>query len=297
MRACTDAVRRIAAREIDAREEVARQDLATAMADIFTPRAKRQRLWIETEVVYRGVRVRIAAPELDASDLGVLLALHAIAAGDVGDVARCAARGALIPADRRDENACGDLDSVRVNTSISEIARMIGRDARDGRAARAIRASLTRLMGVVITATNGDEWAITHLIDGAAARGGGVAVSLNYRATKAVTGTGQWAAVEMSRWRAASGDVERVLLHRIAALTTGRLVTVHLDTLASKCWTTKPKNDLARRQRRALIRKAIESGNAIPTGIAVSIDVAGLVTFSRRGVAENTQNGRVVNGR
>lgn len=292
MQKCTDIARQIAAREIDARNEIARQDLATAnaLADLVTPRVSgRRRAYIETACVWRGVRIEIRGPEIDPTDLGVLLALLALAIRDVRDIAPGVSRGELIPADRRDENSVAPLDSLNVQTTVAEIARMIGRDPRDGRARAAIRAAVSRLASVVMTPIADEDWGVTHLIRGAVARGGAVTASLNYRATKVIVGGGQWTPIDMARWRSARGDVERLLLHRIAALTTGRLVTAHLDTLAAKCWTTEPRHAHERRDRRGLVRAAIESGRVLPADIRAVIGAAGLVTFTREGAVENTQ--------
>lgn len=279
--------RRLAAREIDARNGIARQDLATAMAEIFTPRVRGRRQVIETERVYRGVTVRITGPELDATDLAVLLALHALASRNVGDVAPCAERGDLLPIERRPENVARDLDSLAVQTTVAEVAELIGRDARDGRAAVAIRRSLRYLMMVVVEGERDGSWGANHLVSAAASRGGALAVGLNYRATRAVMGAGQWAAVDMTRFRKATG-IERVLMHRLAAHCTGGVpLPVGLDRLAAVCWTRPPKSDDDARKRRNRIRAALP--RALPADVSADVDQNGLVTF-RRGT-RNTQAG------
>lgn len=279
MQACTDLARQIAAREIDARNEIARQDLATAMAEIFTPRIRGRRHVVEVERVYRGVTVRITAPELDATDLGVLLALHAIAARDVRDLATCASRADLMPVDRAECNDSRDMSSLVVHTSVHEIARMIGRDPRDGRAAAMIRAALRHLMMVVVEGSRGQSWGANHLIRAPSECGGRVVASLNYRATLAILGQGQWAAVDMARFRRAS-EIERVLMHRLAAhCTGGSPLPVSLDRLAETCWTRPAKDERRQRERVSLVRAALP--HVLPRDTAAVVDARGIVTFRR----------------
>jgi len=275
----TEFARRTAAREIDAREEVARQDLATAIAEIFTPRVCGDRRVIKTERTYGHVTVRIAGPELTATDLGVLLALYVLAARNVSDVAPCATRGGLMPLERRDENAADGLDSLAVHTTLGEVAAMIGRDPRDTRAKDMVHGSLQYLMMVVVSGGRENRWAANHLISAAKDEGGGIVVYLNFRATHAVMGAGQWAAVDMARFREAS-EIERVLMHRLAAHCTGGApLPVSLDRLAKTCWTRPPKNGDDARKRRNRIRDALPY--ALPANVTATIDQKGLVTFRR----------------
>lgn len=274
--ACTKALKAIAAREIDARHRIARQDLATAFAEIFTPRIRGQRRVLEVTRRYREVTVCINGPELDSGDLGVLLALLVIAERDVTDTAPARTRAGLIPASRRgEENAAAVLDSVGVQTSVAEIARMIGRDPRDGRAAQAVRRSLKYLMMVVIEGTRGELWGTTHLVGIVAGRGGWISVSLNYRATKAVMGSGQWAPVDMRRWVGAT-EVERILMHRLAAHCVGCPLPVSLTRLAATCWTRQPANSHEHARRVRKIAAALPK--ALPVGVTCMV-INGLVTF------------------
>lgn len=274
--ACTKASKAIAAREIDARQHIARQDLATAFAEIFTPRIRGQRRVVDVVRKYREVTVCISGPELDAGDLGVLLALLVIAEKDVTDTAPAHTRAGLIPASQRgEENAAAVLDSVGVQTSVAEVAQMIGRDPRDGRAARAVRRSLKYLMMVVIEATRGEMWGATHLVGIVAGRGGWLSVSLNYRATKAVMGSGQWAPVDMRRWVGAT-EVERILMHRLAAHCVGCPLPVSLNRLATTCWTRPPANSHERARRVRKIAAALPK--VLPAGVTCTVG-NGLVTF------------------
>ena len=274
--ACTKASKAIAAREIDARRRIARQDLATAFAGIFTPRIRGKRQVVEVVRRYREVTVCVSGPELDAGDLGVLLALLVIAEKDVTDTAPAHTRAGLIPAGQRgEENAAAVLDSVGVQTSVSEIARMTGRDPRDGRAARSVRRSLKYLMMVVIEATRGEMCGATHLIGIVIGHRGRMSVSLNYRATKAVIGSGHWAPVDMRRWAGAT-EVERILMHRLAAHCVGYPLPVSLTRLAATCWTRQPANSHEHARRVRKIAAALPK--ALPVGVTCMV-INGLVTF------------------
>lgn len=287
MKTSTDLARRSLARELDARNDVARQDLATAMAEIFTPRIRGRRQIVEAERTFHGVTVRITGPELDATDLGVLLALHAIAVRDVGDVAPCAARTNLLPDERKAVNNARNSASLAIRTTVAAVAELLGRDSRDGRAAGMVRKSLRYLMMVVVEGERDGNWGANHLIAAAWDRGGALTVSLNYRATRAVMGTGQWAAVDVARFRSAT-EIERVLMHRLAAHCTGGApLPVGLDRLVAVCWTRPAKSEVEARVRRSRIRAALP--RALPAGIIATVGQDGVVTFRR--VTRNTHAG------
>jgi len=282
--ASTDHSRRIAARAMDARAEVARHDLCWAQARLCSPRIRgRRRIYVEIVAQYNGVTIEIRGPELDAFDVGVLLAVYAIAAQDVSDRASCEERGMLAvdPAHAGQPNAAACMDSLRVQTTIAAIAEKVGRDSRDGDARKRIRQSISRLMSFTVAGTNGDTWGATHLIQRAGDTHGEITIDLDYRASLAVMGEGQWAAVSMRQWRECSSPLERVLLHRIAVLTTGRPVTVGLDVLARGCWADEARDDHDRRWRRQQVRDALAAGRALPSGITAETDARGVVTFRR----------------
>lgn len=283
MKVLSNVTKRYAARAIDARLEVARHELCCATARLYSPRARGHRLFIEVSAAYNGVIVEIRGPELDSMDLGVLLAIYAIAGCDVSDRDTCEARGMLTSGSPRNSepNAAADMESLRVVTSIAGIAAMIGRDPRDGQARKRIRQSIARLMSITVAGTRGEKWGATALIKRPRDDGGRLTLDLDYRATRAVTGEGQWAAISMQQWRNCRGDLERVLLHRVAALTTGRLISVSLDVLAERCWARDPSCEHDRRWRRQQVRDALLAGRVTPVGIAASIDQRGLVTFRR----------------
>lgn len=277
---------------IDSRNEVARHELACAFLKIFVPRVRGRRFIVETATEWAGVKLNVKAPVLDAFDLGVLLSIYAIAQRQVygRNLAPGKERPGLIDEQHKGNgNGLAGEASLSVETSIGEIALMIGRDRRDGRAAKNIRAALERLAMIVLTAAQGESWGITHLLHAAAAKGGAVTIALDHRATKALIGDGQWAAISMKQWRECSGDVERVLLHRLAALTTGRPVAVKLDTLADACWADRAKDDHALRWRRQQVRDSIKAGRAVPAGFKASINAGGRVSFKRLAQIEPTE--------
>lgn len=282
--ASSDLARRIAAREIDARHEVARHELCCAMFRLCSPRIRgRKRVYVEAKAKYHDVDVSIKGPELDAGDLGVLLALHAIAERDASDRESCETRGMLAPdaGHAGQRNAAARMESLRVCTTIAEVAAMTGAGKRDGLARRRIRAAIERLMGYTIAGSSGDQWGATHMIQRASERRGHVTIDLDYRATRAVLGEGQWAAISMRQWRECKTPLERLLLHRIAALTTGRPVPVSLDTLARGCWANDPRDDHDRRWRRQQVRDALAAGRCVPDGTVASLDARDVVTFRR----------------
>lgn len=282
MKSSSDHARRVAAREMDARHEVARHELCCAMARLCSPRIRgRKRIYIEIATEYRGVKVEIKGPELDSFDLGVLLAIYALAAKDVTDRDTCESRALLADDPKRSgqPNAAAAMDSLRVRTNVAEVAEIVGRDGRDGDARKRIRESIARLMSFTVAGTRGETWGATHLIERAADALGQLTIDLDYRATRAVLGEGQWAAISMQRWRECRAPLDRVLLHRIAALTTGRPIQVSLDTLAAGCWADEPHGDHDLRWRRQQVRSSIVSGIAVPDGFTALIDARGIVTF------------------
>lgn len=285
----------VAALAIDARAEVARDELACALAKIVTPRVYGRRWIVETRIEWQGTRIDLKAPVIDATDLGVLLAIYAVASRACGDLAPGQSRGNLIPTEGRKRNVLAQESSLAVRTTVGEIARMTGREKRDGRAGAAIRRAIGRLAMITLTTTRGDAWGVTHLIHGTASRGGHVDVALNYRTTRAILGGGQWAAVSMRQWREAGSGVERVVLHRLCALTTGVPVPVRLDTLSAACWVDPPKSAAVKRKRRALVRNAIVSGKAVPAGFRAIIKANGVVNFKKLAQIEppDPQSGRV----
>jgi len=65
---------------MDARQGVARQDMALGLSSFIKPVIRGKRGWIEgVKQQWNGGTLEIAGPELDAGDLGVLLALLALA--------------------------------------------------------------------------------------------------------------------------------------------------------------------------------------------------------------------------
>ena len=253
-----------ARRSMDARQGVARQDMALGLAPFLKPVIRGKRGWIEgIKQSWNGGVLELAGPELDAGDLGVLLALLALAlrntagAGPRLEPGR-AVQGMLPEESGGKRNAAADEDVLPLQTTLAAICREVGRDPEDGRAHAAIRASIKRLQGVVIEARSGDAWASTHLIAGAAGRGkGAVSVALNYRLTRAVLGTASYSRIRMSVWRRLS-PVGQVLYHWLACWRPGygTCPPIGLDTLARHVWGEDAKGAMVRR-RRQQVRDAL----------------------------------------
>lgn len=273
---------RIWASDIDARDGLARQDLALAFAQIFTPKIVGRRQYLEQRVKWKNGWIQFNSPELDSTDLAVLLASTLLAARCPHDLAPSQNREALLPV-MAGKNGVADSESMGVDTSIRELAVIIKRDPRDGRAAVAIRASLRRLMSVVVTVSQGgeDNWGSTHLVTAAFSAGGRLKIALNFRATRAVLGNGNWARVNVAKI-AAAGPVERVLMHRLAALCVGKPLPVSISRLTETCWTREATTARRQKEREAAVRAALICGSVVPDGRVVKISNAGIVTFSWR---------------
>uniref|UniRef100_E6PSI4 Putative Replication protein C n=1 Tax=mine drainage metagenome TaxID=410659 RepID=E6PSI4_9ZZZZ len=246
---------------MDARQGVARQDMALGLAPFIKPVIRGKRGWVEgITQQWNGGTLELAGPELDAGDLGVLLALLALAlravAGDEPHLeSGRAAKGILPePGGKPKPNAAAEKDVLPMQTTLAAICREIGRDPEDGRAHAAIRASIKRLQGVVIEARSGDAWASTHLIAGAAGRGkAAVSITLNYRLTRAVLGTASYGRVRMQVFRDLS-PVGQVLYHWLACWRPGygTCPPIRLDTLARHVWGEDAKGAMVRRRRQQL---------------------------------------------
>lgn len=251
----TPAVRRA----MDARRSVARQDMALGLAAFVRPRIRGKRGWIEgVRQPWNGGLLLIAGPEIDAWDLGVLLALIAVAVAQTdGQALPGGRRPGLLPADTPRANAAAQAETLRVETTFADMCRRLGRGAEDGRAHAGIRASLRRLSGLVIEAEGGGGWAQTHLIAGAAGRGGRVDVVLSYRLTRAVLGAGSYSRVDMQAWAALS-PTAKVLYHWLCAWRPGggQCPSIGVDTLARHVW-GGDASGAEQRDRRRQIREAL----------------------------------------
>ncbi len=248
-----------ARRSMDARQGVARQDMALGLAPFIKPVIRGKRGWVEgITQPWNGGMLELAGPELDAGDLGVLLALLALAlravAGDEPHLESGREIQGMLPAPGGKPNAAAEKDVLPMQTTLAAICREIGRDPEDGRAHAAIRASIKRLQGVVIEARSGDAWASTHLIAGAAGRGkAAVSITLNYRLTRAVLGTASYGRVRMCVWRSLS-PVAQCLYHFLACWRPGygTCPPIRLDALARHVWGEDAKGAMVRRRRQQL---------------------------------------------
>lgn len=266
-----------ARREIDARAGVARQDMGFALASFVRPVVRGKRAYIEgIKQAWMGGTLTIGGPEIDAADLGVLLALLALALRTLSTCASSPGADApgLLPdtAQRGGTNRAGAHATLTLCTTLAAICKEIGRDSSDGRAHASIRASLRRLAGIVIEGQSGDEWAQTHLIGGTAGRARGtVAVILSYRLTWAVLGCGPHSKVDMHTWRQLS-PVAQVLYHWLCGWRPGhgRCPAIRLDTLAGHVW-GRTSGGLTRRHRQQ-IRAALAE---LPAG-EWTVEIVGL---------------------
>ena len=278
----TKHAKRAIARAIDVRNGIARQDLAIAYMTIFSPRVRGARGWIERRTTWAGGTVEIAGPELDSTDLIVLLAIT-LAAGrghENGEQCQPATMhaGLVVAAD----GPAADQESLPVKIRIGEVAELIGRDRRAGSAARMIWRSVKRLMATVVSAESesGNTRIAQQLIQPSETHGAWLHTALNWRATRAVLGTGQWAPIDMLRMRNAT-EIERILMHRLAAHCVGHPLPVRLDRLVASCWTRPASNAADRRKRRQRVREALP--NVLPAGWRARVGKGGLVTFQRAG--------------
>ena len=252
-----------ARRAMDARAGLARQDMGFALASFVRPVVRGKRMYLEAvKQAWMGGLLTISGPELDAADLGVLLALLFLALLGLHECTSapgCEVPGLLpyAPEHRQGVNRAEKHQALSLKTTMASICREIGRDPADGRAHTAIRASLRRLASIVVEGQAGEEWATTHLISGGAGRGrGGVEVTLSYRLAWSVLGNGPHARLNMRTWRNLS-PVAQVLYHWLCAWRPGLGVCpmIKLDTLAAHVW--GGESDGLATRRRQQIRAAL----------------------------------------
>ncbi|MHB1951616.1 MAG: replication protein C, IncQ-type, partial [Acidiferrobacteraceae bacterium] len=197
-----------ARRRADVAKEVARHDMAIGLAGIFRPLrdgAARKEIvltqrWAGGTVILRGV-------ELGERDLAVLLALLAIALRS--DLVP--GRGDLVPA-LRTAGGASDMDVVTVYTSLSDVCREAGVDPDSHGGRHSVRVAIDRLMMIIVRAESASGWRSTQLIGGAIGRGrDAVEITLCYRLTRAVLGTGSYAPICMRDYRALPGGLARIV--------------------------------------------------------------------------------------
>jgi hypothetical protein len=254
-----------ARRAIDARRGIARQDMATGLAGLFSPKIQGKRMWIEgLRQKWKGGVLEFAGPELDAFDLLVMLALLALALREHQAGATEGAAGektGIVPSKyRKDGNAALNEQVIGLRTSMAHICRLIGRDPGDGSAHAAIKASIKRLSAVIVEARAGDEWATSSLINGAAGKGRkAVSVTINWRLTRAALGEGgSYTRIDVQRLSLLS-PVARVLAAWLAcwAPTPRACPPVTIDALTRHVWVEPAKTDSQQRDRRRLLSEAI----------------------------------------
>ncbi|SCC92968.1 Replication C family protein (modular protein) [Thiomonas sp. X19] len=261
-----------ARRAMDARAGIARQDMPLGLSGLVKPvvRLKKgkdgkpaRRGYIENlRQSWNGGEIILNGPEIDAQDLGVLLACAALALRDAdrhADLKQSVDIEDLLATPPKNQpNAAADKLTFTLETTLAALCREIGRDPEDGRAHQMIRDSFVRLSSIVTTATSGACGAFTHLIKGGAWEGrNAVSVTLNYRLTRAMLGEGSFGRVRMQVFRNLS-PVGQVLYHWLACWRPGygTCPPIGLDTLARHVWGEDAKGATAR-ERRQQLRKAL----------------------------------------
>jgi Replication protein C (RepC). len=254
---------RQARRAMDARAGYARQDMGFGLASFVRPVVRGKRMYVEgVKQAWMGGLLTISGPELDAADLGVLLALLVLALGrfqECTSAPGCEVPG-LLPdaAEHRQGTNCAEKhQALSLKTTMAAICRELGRDPDNGRAHASVRASLRRLSSIVIEAQAGESWAQTHLLLGAAGRGRrAVEVVLSYRLTWAILGNGPHTLVNIGTWRRLS-PVAQVLYHWLCSWRPGHggCPPIKLDTLATHVW--GGTCDSLTRRRRQQIKAAL----------------------------------------
>lgn len=251
-----------ARREMDARQGIARQDMGAGLAGIFRPVVRGKRYYIEDLALQKwaGGKLLFSGPELDAGDLGVLLALlHLALAQGTGPVPGEQADQALVPEQKRvAANKAMDADVVDVQTGMAELCKLLGRDPNDGRAHASIKASIKRLSAVVLEARSVEAWATSHLISGAVGRGrGAVSAALSWRLTRAVLGEGSYGRVSL-RTFAQLGPVAQCLYSWLCCWRPGhgQCPTISLDALSKHVW-GEVAQGAKQRERRSQLREAL----------------------------------------
>lgn len=274
----------------DRAQRVARNDMALGLSSLFRamPDGARRRevlltqAWCGGEIVIQGV-------ECNALDQAVLLALLAVA-GQCDPLPDPGTPSVDLMA----AGLAVQREVVRVNTSLAELMRAAGMDPDSHGSRNTLRASLRRLAGIVIEGRRGEDWAMTHLIAGAAGRGrDAVSVVLNYRLTDALLGIGSYARVEMDSYRALDGAVARLVYAWLCAWFAGSAGRrrIGIDALEVHVYGTATQSRQTRSKRRIALRAALAQIDMLP-GWRATADAAGMVTVTRGDDTSNRPSGR-----
>ncbi len=266
-----------ASAQIDARRGVARQDMALGLAGLIRPKiqAKRDkkgrltggRQYVEgLPQTWAGGDIIWSGPQLDAFDLQVHLACQALALQASCDGETKLTQGANVagllvkPPKGGQANMADDRLTLELETSMSAVCLLIGRSPDDGRAHISIRASLTRLASIVVTASQDDEAAFTHLIGGGAFSGrNAIRLTLSYRLTQAVLGEGSYARIRLAEF-ARLNPVAQLVYHWLACWRpgAGSCKPIGLDKLAAHVWGAC-EDGATVRERRQQLKAALAS--------------------------------------
>lgn len=274
----------------DRDQHVARQDMALGLSSLFRalPDGARRR-----EVTLRqpwcGGEIVIQGAECSHFDQAVLLALLAVA-GQSDPLPDLGAPTADLMA----AGLAVQREVVRVDTTTAALMRCAGLDPDSHGSRQAVRAALRRLSGIVIEGRRDGDWAMTHLIAGAAGRGrDAVSVVLNYRLTDALLGIGSYARINMDDYIALESGVARLAYAWLCAWYAGSagVRRIGLDALEVHVYGAATESRKARSKRRIALRAAMADIGAIP-GWRAAVDAAGLVTVTRSDSSQNRLPGR-----
>ena len=209
----------MAVRAKERSEQVARCDMALGLLPLFCASACKGNRGILNLPLqkWKNGTIQITGPELDASDQDVLYAILAIAMQqyDEKDQPPITEQGSVCK-ELETKGSAETAVTVSVETGMDDIISMIG-ISKGGAQRKSIRESIKRLSMIIVEARDGENWAISHLISGAAGYGKNeISIRLNWRLTKAllatgVKGGGSYTAISMVDRRKLSRGVPRLV--------------------------------------------------------------------------------------
>jgi hypothetical protein len=274
-----------ARRDIDVRERVARNDMAFGLTSIVRAlRRGAKREYVELSQSWGGGVIQIAGPVIDDWDLGVLLVLETLALRNPQNKQLGKQVHNLLPQPKEgrltEDNTASEHETITIRTSLADICNEL-EVGDDGPTRAAIRKSIRRLTSIVVEAEHGDRWALTHLIQGVVGKGrNSVEVTLSYRLTRAILGSGSYARIYLRSYRALPAGAPRVLYAWLCAWFAASYGerTILLGTLARHVYGEEGVDWKARDHRRA-VRKALR---VLPSGeFRAREGEGGLVTIER----------------
>ena len=249
---------------MDAAGEIARHDMALGLISIFRPLADGvERREIVATQQWSGDTITIRGIEMGERDLTVLLALLAIATGDLGEDAAEPNATQIQALDIQGTGKTGAVMEIR--TSVTEICRRCGISPRSRGTRASVRVAVERLAALVVRGdAAGGAWRFTHLIAGGCGAGrNAVQVTLSYRLARAVLGTGSYARVSMPAYRALPGGLPRILHVWLSAWMCGaRARVIGLGACVRHIWPTRARSERTERHRWAQMEEALDAQRA-----------------------------------